>query len=284
MRLGWAAMALLLALGGTPAGAADFDTEHLFGFTEGSDIGAMGERELELEFAGRGTKRRGTYRALSQATALKLTLTDDFRIAPAVAFDRYHIRGVPGLPDRDSVTLSEVAFEMKYRVLDRESAPVGLTLGATPLWGRVDTASGEPQNSYGVSLRALVDGELVADRLFAALNLDYALANSRSGGARAWEKSSDLAVATAVTARASGAVFLGVETRYERAHEHLSVGRLDGWALFLGPTLYARLGRDAFLSLAWNAQVAGRASGRNLRLDLDHFERNQVMVRFGVGF
>ena len=279
------AAAALLVFGAAPhAAASDFDTEHLFGFTEGSDIGEKGERELELEFEGRGAKRHGSYRALSQATALKLTLTDNFRIAPAIAFDHYHIRGVPGLADRSSATLSEIAFEMKYRVLDRETGPFGLTLAATPFWGHVDTASGEPENAYGVSLRALADKELVADRLFGALNLGYGIANSRSRAGRVWERSSDLAISAAVTGRVSESVFLGIETRYERAHEDLTVGRLAGWALFVGPTLYARLGDTAFLSVAWNAQVAGHASGDGSRLDLDNFERNQVMVRFGIAF
>ena len=277
--------AALLVFGAAPhAAASGFDTEHLFGFTEGSDIGEKGERELEIELEGRGGKRSGTYRALSQATALKLTLTDSFRIAPAIAFDHYHLSGVPGLADRSSGNLSEFAFEMKYRVLDRDQSRVGLTLAATPYWGRVDSGSGEREDSYGIGLRVLMDTEIVPDRLLAAVNLGYGFGNSRSRAVRVWEKSSDLALSAALTARTGESVFLGIETRYERAHEDLSIGRLAGWALFVGPTLYARLGEHAFLSLAWNAQVAGHASGDGSRLDLDNFERNQVMVRFGIAF
>ena len=279
------AAAALLVFGAAPhAAASGFDTEHLFGFTEGSDIGEKGERELEIELEGRGGKRSGTYRALSQATALKLTLTDNFRIAPAIAFDHYHLSGVPGLADRSSGNLSEFAFEMKYRVLDRDQSRVGLTLAATPYWGRVDSGSGEREDSYGIGLRVLMDTEIVPDRLLAAVNLGYGFGNSRSRAVRVWEKSSDLALSAALTARTGESVFLGIETRYERAHEDLTIGRLAGWALFVGPTLYARLGEHAFLSLAWNAQVAGHASGDGSRLDLDNFERNQVMVRFGIAF
>lgn len=279
------AAAALLVFGAAPhAAASGFDTEHLFGFTEGSDIGEKGERELEIELEGRGGKRSGTYRALSQATALKLTLTDNFRIAPAIAFDHYHLSDVPGLADRSSGNLSEIAFEMKYRVLDRDQSRVGLTLAATPYWGRVDSGSGEREDSYGIGLRVLMDTEIVPDRLLAAVNLGYGFGNSRSRAVRVWEKSSDLALSAALTARTGESVFLGIETRYERAHEDLTIGRLAGWALFVGPTLYARLGEHAFLSLAWNAQVAGHASGDGSRLDLDNFERNQVMVRFGIAF
>ena len=36
--------------GKSGAESAGVDTEHLFGFTEGTDIGAAGEKELELDF------------------------------------------------------------------------------------------------------------------------------------------------------------------------------------------------------------------------------------------
>src|SRR5262249_9956229 len=39
-------------------GAAEFDTAHMFGFTEGSDIGAVGEKELETDSIGRSAGRR----------------------------------------------------------------------------------------------------------------------------------------------------------------------------------------------------------------------------------
>jgi hypothetical protein len=49
----------LIAL--TPARASDVDSEHLFGFTEGADIGEAGEREAETETIGRFGRAEGTY-------------------------------------------------------------------------------------------------------------------------------------------------------------------------------------------------------------------------------
>ena len=56
----WAAMILLEGLGASGSALADnhkqgdktgeVDTEHMFGFTEGSDIGEKGETEVEAEF------------------------------------------------------------------------------------------------------------------------------------------------------------------------------------------------------------------------------------------
>ena len=45
------------------------DTEHMFGFTEGSDIGKAGEKELETDSTGRFGKLGSSYNAV--ATALR---------------------------------------------------------------------------------------------------------------------------------------------------------------------------------------------------------------------
>src|SRR5262245_9776231 len=49
--------------------AGEVDTEHLFGFTEGSDIGEAGEKELETDSTGRFGKFDGSYNNV--ATALE---------------------------------------------------------------------------------------------------------------------------------------------------------------------------------------------------------------------
>ena len=72
-----ALLASLLSLAiAAPASAEPhgIDTEHLFGFTEGSDIGVPGERELESETTGRLGKRAGRFRAFDSGLALKMPL------------------------------------------------------------------------------------------------------------------------------------------------------------------------------------------------------------------
>src|ERR1700722_7390433 len=56
---------LLLALAMIPicARGETFETEHLFGFTIGSDVGEVGERELEGTVTGRFAKQTGSYNA-----------------------------------------------------------------------------------------------------------------------------------------------------------------------------------------------------------------------------
>jgi hypothetical protein len=278
-----AVAALFVGLAGS-ARASGIDSEHLFGLTEGSDIGAAGEREIELEAAARLGKNGPAYRVLSQVTALKLTLTDSFRVAPLVAFDRHHIRGVPGLDDRNQWALSEVAFEMKYRALDRQHAPFGLTFVATPAWGTVDETSGERIRGYSVSTGMLADKELIANRLFAAVNVGFATAAARVRATGIWEHDSALAASAALSGRLSERVFVSGELRYERANDGMGLDRFAGHGLFAGPAIYIRLSEQAWMSALWNAQIAGRASGETGSLDLTNFERHLVKVRLGISF
>ncbi len=214
-----AAVAAFFAGVAASAAASGLDSEHLFGLTEGSDIGAAGEREVELEFGARLGKNGGTYRVFSQATALKLTLTDSFRVAPFVGGDFHHIHGVTGLPDMNRGAFSGGGFEMKYRALDRQAAPFGLTFTATPTWGHVDDISGERVTSYGAYFAALMDRELIAGRLLGAFNLIYATGASRTRATGAWEHDSTLAVSGALSGRLSERVFVSGELRYERAYD-----------------------------------------------------------------
>jgi hypothetical protein len=122
--------------------ADDFDTEHMFGLSEGSEIGSKGDRDLEVSSFGRLGKASGRYSAFSTGVSGKFNTGDDFRISPGISISRYDIGGVPGFIDRNGFAFEGANFEMKYRILRRENAPFGLTVGATPFWSRIDPATG----------------------------------------------------------------------------------------------------------------------------------------------
>lgn len=267
-----------------PASASGLDSEHLFGLTEGSDIGTAGERELELEAAMRTGKGGGTYRVFSQATALKLTLTDNFRVSPMVAIDRHSIGGVPGMLDRNQWGFAEVAFEMKYRLLNRESAPFGLTFVATPAFSRIDETSGERTESYGVGFAALADKELIANRLLVAFNAAFATGAGKQRITGVWEHDSALAASAALSGRISDRVFISGEIRYERAFDGMGLDRFAGQGWFAGPAIYIRLSEQAWMSALWNTQIAGREAGGFGSFDLTNFERHLFKARLGIAF
>ena len=73
-------------------------------------------------------------------------------------------------------------------------------------------------------------------------------------------------------------------SRYLRAYEGLTLNRYQGQALFLGPTMFWHITERAWISFAFNAQVAGRAVADNRRLDLVYFNRTQARLKVGVEF
>jgi hypothetical protein len=191
----------IVALGSIVARADAIDTEHLFGFTIGTDIGAVGEKEFESDTLSRLGKRSGSYSALSQSLSLEYTAVQNLRLEVSATGVYYDIVGVPGLDDRRQGAFDGLSFDMRYRILDRAHAPFGLMIDAEPHWGRVDEVSGEPVDRYGVDLALVADKELVPNRIVATFNLLYLpeMAHSRVTGI--WSRQAKIGVATALMAQ-----------------------------------------------------------------------------------
>jgi hypothetical protein len=260
------------------------DTEHIFGFTIGSDIGEKGEVELEIENVPLFGKRSGSYFAFSSLNLLKFTLTDNFRIAPGVSWGANRIKDVPGFEDRTQAAFEGAVVEMRFKLLDRETMPFGLTLHAQPGWNRVDVATGLRTEAYGSEFALLADKEIIKDQLWAAVNLWYGVGTSRDVAVNAWSEDSDLEIHGALTTRVSPALVMGGELRYLRAYEGLGLNTFTGEALYLGPTFSWHISDKAGLSGTVNFQVAGNAVGDPRPLDLDNFERVQALLRFTMLF
>src|SRR5437868_14465252 len=108
------------------------------------------------------------------------------------------------------------------------------------------------RRSAGVGFSLLADKEIVPGRLIAGFNLRYAPERTRLHSNAETKQESTLGFAAAITARVQPGLFLGGEARYLRHYDGLGVDRLAGDALYLGPTLYARLGGTWWLSATWN--------------------------------
>jgi hypothetical protein len=260
------------------------DTEHIFGFTEGADIGEVSDKEVEKETSAGFGKRMGLYAASSTLLGFKYVPLPRLLISPGLLLSHHGISGVPGLADRQQIGFQGLSFEVKYQLLDRNHAPFGLTLFAQPRWTRIDEGSGERVSQFGSEFTLAIDKEIMPQRLFGAVNLIYEPEISRSHETGEQERGSDLGVSAALAAQVLPGVLIGAEARYLRAHEGLLPDALKGEALFVGPTLYTRLSPNTFMSIAWNAQVAGHAAGEPGRLDLTNFERNRVRFRLGLEF
>jgi hypothetical protein len=270
---------------------AETDSQDLFGFTVGSDIGDVGEAELSLDTQLRAARRGGRYRVWSPTLAGEYVPVENFSFTGSIGFDSFDIRNVQGLGDRTSGGVSEIGAEFKYRVLTRKQDGIGLTLSAAPQLGFLEDDSGERGTRTAVELRLSADTELVPDRVFGALNVSYEPETFRfrspvdaNGDPTRTERDSTLGIGGALTLRLGESIFAGGELRYLRKYEGLAFRSFQGEALYLGPTLYWQLAEKVALSAAWNVQVAGHANGQPGALDLDDFDRHQARVKLKVSF
>jgi hypothetical protein len=284
-----AALAVCAICGAAYAGkeaakSADVDTEHLFGFTEGSDIGEAGERELESDSTFRSGKSTGAFKDTASELEFKYTAFENFRISAAATLAYYDIGSVTGMDDRRQGSLQSLSFNARYRLLDRDRAPFGMTVSVEPHWGFVDETSGTVIRHFGWEGDFLFDRALVPDRLLAALNLHYDTDRSETVAGGGADQQPTLGVFLAVAGQAMPGVWIGGEARYFRAYEGAGFEMFSGDALYLGPTLYMKLGQRMWLSAAFDVQARGRNVTAPGALDLVDFERYQANFRLGFEF
>ena len=263
---------------------AEVDTEHMFGFTEGSDTSEAGEKELETDSTGRFGKPGGAYNNVATALEAKYSFSDRFRLSAVATVAYYDIAGVNEIDDCRQGALQSVSFDARFRLLEREHAPFGLTLSVEPRRGFTDEMSGAPGDQYGADFRVLADRELIPGRLFAAVNVRYEPAQTRLRASGETLRESTLGVGAALAMQVMPNVFIGAEARNLRHYDGAGLNDFAGQALYIGPTLYATFGERYFISAAWNVQVWGAVAGSSGALDLVNFERHQVKLRGGVRF
>ena len=66
--------------------AEGIDTEHLFGFMIGTDVGNVGEREFQTQTTGRFARNGGNYRAIGQELELEFVPLKNFRVEMGTRF------------------------------------------------------------------------------------------------------------------------------------------------------------------------------------------------------
>ena len=269
-------------------GFYEVETKYIFGFTEGSGIGLEGEKEFSTETVARIGKADGRYWA--SETKLEYEFTPNqyvqFELGPLVS--THKIKNVTDLDNRNDVAMSGFFGEVRYLVLERNaSSPLAVTLSAEPEWHRIDETSGTHVTNLGLELKVNADLELIKNRLFLGSNLLYEVEGTKDPDhiGAGWAKESIGGVSGALSYRVIPAMFLGVEAWYLRHYDGSFFNAFTGDAVFIGPTLYAQLGRKAFMTAAWNAQVSGHdvdVSGS--KLNFGEFTRSRAKLKFAVEF
>jgi hypothetical protein len=256
----------------------------LFGFTKGSDIDAVGSRHFIADLSGRFGKQTGSYAAASQHFEYGFAPWRDVHVALGAAFAAHRVSGVEGLEDRQQVAFEGLSFEVRYRLLDRMRAPVGLTIVAEPHWVRLDEVDGQRANKVALELTLAADQELIKDRLYAAFNLIYEPEWVRLKASGETERESTIGVSFAGMTPIVSSVLAGGEIRYLRSYEGAALNSFAGQAIFLGPVLFANVNDTLALVAAFSAQVTGRAAGGTGRLDLENFDRYRAKLKAVVHF
>ena len=260
------------------------DTEHLFGFVIGTDVGNVGDKEVEAEVTSGFGKRPGSYAAFAPSLEYEFVPIDNLRLAPSVISAVHSISGVDGIDDRQQAAFDGLSFDVRYRILDRSRSGVGLTLNAEPHWGLVDETSGQWVDRYGADFAIAVDRELVPDRVIVAINLLYQPETSRLHTTGVWTRDATAGIAAGLMIQVFPGVLIGGEGRQLWKYEGIGLDRISGRALFVGPTMYARLTARSWMIAAWGAQAAGRAVETPGALDVTNFTRYQAKIQFGLEF
>jgi hypothetical protein len=275
---------LSLALQPSAGRAEGIDTEHIYAFMIGTDVGELGEREFQSESTGRFSKESGTYRAFGQQVELEFVPIKNFRVEVGTTLAAHNIESVPGFVDRTQINWQGASLDLRYRFLDRETAPFGLTLALESQANRIDETTAARAHNYGTALTLALERELIPNRVVATLNLGYQPEWTRFAGAPTEEQDATLAIAFGVMAKLRPDFLLGGEVRYFRRYDGIGLDELAGQALFIGPTAYFQISERARLTANWSVQAWGRLAGSNTTLDLVNFERYQAKLVFGVNF
>jgi hypothetical protein len=264
--------------------AEGIDTEHLFGFTIGSDVGEAGEKEFQNQMTGRFAKSAGNYTALTNSAELEFVPVRNFRVELAAVAASYDIGGVPGFDDLNQMGLQGVSVDLRYRFLNKETAPFGLTFAAETHADRLDETSGQRVRAYGTDFALAFDRELIPNKWVTAVNLLYQPESTSFVATNRTEQDATIGVAWAMMAQVRPGILIGGEARYLRKYEGFGLDVFAGHALFVGPTIYLQLSERSRLTAAWSFQVAGRSATTPGALDLVDFERHQARLIYGINF
>lgn len=268
----------------------EIETENLFGFTEGSDIGQPGEKEVEWETQMSAGKRDGKYFTAEHHLAAAYVPTDRLYLELGLGGVSTDIRNVTSpepFDNKRSTGLSSVSAELKYLILNRgPESPIGLTLAVEPEYAWIDDGDGSKVRAFSTEIRLQADTELVPNRLYLGFNAIYEpeVVHPRNGDPT--EHESSLSFLSALSYRLLPNLAVGAEVQYMRAYDQgIGLNHFTGDATYVGPSLFWQIAPKRTLTLAWGRQVRGSSVDTpSDHLNLVDFSRDIAKVKFEYEF
>lgn len=254
-----------------------------YGYITNSAMPSAGTATIEWDSSGLFGRSGRYFISADNQLTLSYAPTDRLQISFGPQFTWASVHSVSGLPDGARALLGGFGGSLRLGLLDRATNPVGVALEIAPQWRFADEAV-RRGTGYGAVATLAIDRELIPGRLFGALNLSYEYAVQRINGVPGMSRGSRAGLGIALASPLTKSIHVGMELRYLMRLEGFGMGKLQGRALYLGPTLYADLGNNWWMSLSWQAQITGNEVGNPVALDLNGFERHQVRLHLGYQF
>lgn len=265
----------------------ELETEYLFGFTQGTDIGQPGEKEIGFESVGAFGKREGQYRAAEHKLEFAYNPTDNIHLELGLLGVTTNIKNVPDFDNKRITTFAGVSGELKWLILNRGPAsPIGLTLAVEPEFAWIDDGDGSRVRKVALETKLLADTELIPNRLYLGFNAGYEPEVIRPKNGGPVEHESTLSFSSALSFRVIPNVAIGAEVQYMRAYDMgIGLNHFTGDAVFVGPSLFIKLSNKSSLTLAWGRQVRGHSVDEpDQRLNLADFSRDIGKVKANFEF
>ncbi|WP_456685620.1 hypothetical protein [Bradyrhizobium sp. P5_C11_2] len=279
--------------GGKTDGQKDVDTEHLFGFTEGSDTGEKGEQEVLVDTISRFSKRRdgpgsSTYRMLDTRFSYQFNPAERFSVELSAFCNLRRQRNIAELDDKAFGTFDGASVELKYQFLKGSAEqPLGLALELRPRFTRILPVEGNGANVFDMESLIQLDVQVVPAKIWYGSNISFEPAAGRQRGGSQGYRSSTFLWSNAVVGQVTEGTFVGPEVRYLRGYDGIFLNRLQSQAVLVGPVLHHRFTEKIWLTVAYVAQAWGRDTDpayARRGLGLTQFERTNLRVKFGMEF
>ena len=267
----------------TPDPYHELETKYIFGFTEGADIGAEGEKSIEFETTTASGLRGGTYGALEQEVEFEGVPTQYFGYELSAHGLGFSVNDVPGMPDAHGFNFSGLSAEFRYLVIGRgPGSHSGSPWSPSPS-GRASTMEvSRSRISIRRSERSSIQNSFPIGSMRRRTSSTPQITLGRLEKSWAW--SAEYGVSGALAYRFTPKLTMGAEIEYDAAYDGAGIQSFQGQAIYLGPTFHYQFNGRVMLAAAWSVQIAGHATGENFGLDLTNFPHQQGNLKFEVEF
>jgi len=268
-----------------PEAAGEVPGGDIFGFTSATDVGNVGDKGLALENDGSYGRRDMRSRVLTQKLEFSRTFAPNWAYAASLFGAWSNIKNSTDYANRNTYNFDGMSMEVRHRFIERSATnPFAVTLAIEPRWARVDTVSGLNAGIYGADFKMQIDRAL-SEKVFWAINANFGTDRERDALDRSWSSKSETKMSSALTyAVIDDKLFMGGEARWFQSWSQGFFGKLDGQALFVGPTIAYKASESVMLNAVFLPQIAGKARGFNGPLDIDNYERANFRLKLAVGF